>query len=294
MAKAGYCSKCGQNVWLYENGTCPAGHGVESISDIYDADPDAVVEAPVVAEPEPEPVIPEPTPVAVEPEPEPVAPEPVPLSAMPAPAPETRIPSPEDVPQPAPAAVAVAEASVTKPKRSKRGLFIAVGIVAGLLIIAGIVVGAFMLIGGGGGNPAIEAAAEYQSAVYEGRWDDAMSMASENEAKEMQDFIDNQDEDNPLVYAKEVGGRWDGDQYVLDMERENPQTGEPVIFRYYFLRDDPDSDIITVLWEIDEPDEEPRPIFGFYIEMYRENGDWRVLNTRSMTPSEMDEYDFFD
>jgi hypothetical protein len=283
MAKAGYCSGCGQNVWLYENGTCPAGHGAESISNIYDADPEAVVA-------EPEPVVAEP----VVPEPEPVIPEPMPLSAMPAPAPETRIPSAAQVSQPTPAAVAVAQDSAAKPKRSKKGLFITLGIVLGLVIIAGVVVGAIMLLGDEGGDPAIEAAADYQSAVYEGRWDDAMDMASESEARDMQRFLDGQDEDNPLVYAKVVGRRWADGQLVLETERDKPNSDETVSFRYYFMREDADSNIVTVLWEIEEVGKDPRSIAGFYLEMFKEGGDWKVLSARMMQPNEMEEYDFFD
>lgn len=36
MAKAGYCTQCGTNVWLGEDGGCPAGHGPESITNSYD------------------------------------------------------------------------------------------------------------------------------------------------------------------------------------------------------------------------------------------------------------------
>ncbi len=36
MAKAGYCSACGQNVYLNETGACPNGHGPECVSGVYD------------------------------------------------------------------------------------------------------------------------------------------------------------------------------------------------------------------------------------------------------------------
>lgn len=39
MAKAGYCSKCGQNVWLASDGSCAKGHGPECISGVYDTVP---------------------------------------------------------------------------------------------------------------------------------------------------------------------------------------------------------------------------------------------------------------
>lgn len=37
MARAGYCSRCGRNVWLDGSGGCVAGHRPECISGIYDA-----------------------------------------------------------------------------------------------------------------------------------------------------------------------------------------------------------------------------------------------------------------
>ena len=37
MAQAGYCSQCKANVWLTTDGTCPAGHGRECISNVYEA-----------------------------------------------------------------------------------------------------------------------------------------------------------------------------------------------------------------------------------------------------------------
>ncbi len=39
MAQAGYCSECKANVWLTTDGTCPAGHGAECISNVYEASP---------------------------------------------------------------------------------------------------------------------------------------------------------------------------------------------------------------------------------------------------------------
>lgn len=41
MAKAGYCSQCGQNVWLTADGSCSQGHGSECISNVYDSVPPA-------------------------------------------------------------------------------------------------------------------------------------------------------------------------------------------------------------------------------------------------------------
>ncbi|MDA3936646.1 MAG: hypothetical protein PF636_07270, partial [Actinomycetota bacterium] len=38
MAKAGFCSECGSNVWLDESGRCPAGHGAECIQNVYEAE----------------------------------------------------------------------------------------------------------------------------------------------------------------------------------------------------------------------------------------------------------------
>ncbi len=37
MAKAAYCSECGENVYLTADGTCPKGHGTEALSNEYDA-----------------------------------------------------------------------------------------------------------------------------------------------------------------------------------------------------------------------------------------------------------------
>ena len=37
MPKAAFCSQCGENVYLSDDGTCPKGHGAESLSDYYDA-----------------------------------------------------------------------------------------------------------------------------------------------------------------------------------------------------------------------------------------------------------------
>ena len=37
MAQAGYCSECKANVWLTADGTCPAGHGADRISNVYEA-----------------------------------------------------------------------------------------------------------------------------------------------------------------------------------------------------------------------------------------------------------------
>lgn len=54
MARAGYCSECGQNVYLDDSGACANGHGADCVSAEYDiADqppaPAAPAEAPVYA-----------------------------------------------------------------------------------------------------------------------------------------------------------------------------------------------------------------------------------------------------
>jgi hypothetical protein len=33
--RAGYCMDCGKNVWLTGGGSCPAGHGPQSLTDCY-------------------------------------------------------------------------------------------------------------------------------------------------------------------------------------------------------------------------------------------------------------------
>lgn len=53
MAKAGYCSGCGGNVWLTADGRCPNGHGSECVSGVYEAGATA---PPPVAYPQPVPV----------------------------------------------------------------------------------------------------------------------------------------------------------------------------------------------------------------------------------------------
>jgi hypothetical protein len=37
MAKAGYCSECGANQWLAEDGSCTYGHAADRVSGVYDA-----------------------------------------------------------------------------------------------------------------------------------------------------------------------------------------------------------------------------------------------------------------
>jgi hypothetical protein len=37
MPQAGYCSECKANIWLTPEGTCPAGHGAECVSNVYEA-----------------------------------------------------------------------------------------------------------------------------------------------------------------------------------------------------------------------------------------------------------------
>lgn len=73
MAKAGYCSECGENVWLDADGGCEAGHGPECVTDVYDAPdgedlragaPDAapeMPEEPAAPESPEEPVVPAPS-----------------------------------------------------------------------------------------------------------------------------------------------------------------------------------------------------------------------------------------
>ena len=36
--RAGHCMECGTNVWLTETGSCPAGHGPQSITSVYSVD----------------------------------------------------------------------------------------------------------------------------------------------------------------------------------------------------------------------------------------------------------------
>ena len=36
MAQAAFCSQCGSNVYVTEDGRCPNGHGPESLSNFYD------------------------------------------------------------------------------------------------------------------------------------------------------------------------------------------------------------------------------------------------------------------
>ncbi len=49
MAQAGYCSECKANVWLTTDGTCPAGHGAECISNVYEASSSPVAAAPMAS-----------------------------------------------------------------------------------------------------------------------------------------------------------------------------------------------------------------------------------------------------
>ncbi|TDB39107.1 MAG: hypothetical protein D9V44_05450 [Actinobacteria bacterium] len=47
MARAGFCTSCGANVYLTPDGGCPAGHGTGCIENIYEApEPVAVPAAP--------------------------------------------------------------------------------------------------------------------------------------------------------------------------------------------------------------------------------------------------------
>jgi hypothetical protein len=51
MPKAAYCSECGENVYLTEDGRCPKGHDPEALSGHYDApDPPPVDQGPVEGE----------------------------------------------------------------------------------------------------------------------------------------------------------------------------------------------------------------------------------------------------
>jgi len=48
MPKAAFCSQCGENVYLNDDGTCPKGHGPEALSNSYDApEPPPVNQGPV-------------------------------------------------------------------------------------------------------------------------------------------------------------------------------------------------------------------------------------------------------
>lgn len=50
MAQAAYCSQCGTNVYVGEDGRCPKGHGPESLSNYYEvADTPAASQTPSVA-----------------------------------------------------------------------------------------------------------------------------------------------------------------------------------------------------------------------------------------------------
>jgi hypothetical protein len=49
MAQAGYCSECKANVWLTTDGICPAGHGADCISNVYEADTPAPPPSPEAA-----------------------------------------------------------------------------------------------------------------------------------------------------------------------------------------------------------------------------------------------------
>lgn len=44
MARAGFCSECGDNVHLDDEGRCPDGHGPECVTDAYDVDDDIAQE----------------------------------------------------------------------------------------------------------------------------------------------------------------------------------------------------------------------------------------------------------
>lgn len=48
MAKAGYCSQCGENVYLNPDGSCTKGHGADCVSNAYEV-PDAPAPAPAPA-----------------------------------------------------------------------------------------------------------------------------------------------------------------------------------------------------------------------------------------------------
>lgn len=38
MPTAGWCAQCGANVWLAQDGSCPAGHDASQISNTYEAE----------------------------------------------------------------------------------------------------------------------------------------------------------------------------------------------------------------------------------------------------------------
>lgn len=52
MAKAGYCSECGRNVYVTPEGACELGHGPECVSDVYEVpEPEAAAESAPSQEP---------------------------------------------------------------------------------------------------------------------------------------------------------------------------------------------------------------------------------------------------
>lgn len=50
MARAGFCSACGANVWLTPEGGCSNGHGPEFVSGSYETDPPTPAPAPTPAQ----------------------------------------------------------------------------------------------------------------------------------------------------------------------------------------------------------------------------------------------------
>lgn len=47
MARAGFCSRCGANTWVNEDGSCSGGHPAENVSGLYEAgEPQPVQVAP--------------------------------------------------------------------------------------------------------------------------------------------------------------------------------------------------------------------------------------------------------
>ncbi|MDZ4654329.1 MAG: hypothetical protein U1F44_00390 [Coriobacteriia bacterium] len=94
-------------------------------------------------------------------------------------------------------------------------------------------------------------------------------------------------------YASVTSRSREDDRLVLDTER--PGKDESVRkARYYFEREDPDSNIVTMLQEYDNPDNGPRIALGVFVEMHNDSSDWKVLMIRVFNPDEMREYGIMD
>ena len=66
MPRAGYCSECGQQVWLTSDGYCQMGHHPDAVSGIYEAAEDETLSVPCTQTPEDqsEQAVPEDAPIA--------------------------------------------------------------------------------------------------------------------------------------------------------------------------------------------------------------------------------------